>query len=251
MTVRLSDHKVSLVLRYIFQGSAQQDIARKVGADQSTVSLWFSRFKVRAGQIGLPQTGKEFGVMNEVDSLRSLAAELFRNRLSVQDARQGAAIIHAFDALGIPPGQYKDLVRVCKNVAEAGFIGAALELCQLEAKAGVSYKQVLCRFKEVGTEVQRLKSEASEQSSQLSGLKSEVAGRKAELARLDAEYAQHSKVVGEEEKKLEEELKKKMERAKVKAQEVEMLSKLKAELSKHGLDLETLLSLAKEFKHGK
>jgi transposase len=51
MTVRLSDHRVSLVLRYIFQGCSQKAIARKVGAEQSTVSLWFSRFKVRASQI--------------------------------------------------------------------------------------------------------------------------------------------------------------------------------------------------------
>ncbi|MBU2008233.1 MAG: hypothetical protein KJ624_00055 [Chloroflexi bacterium] len=251
MTVRLSDHRVSLVLRYMFQGLPQQAVAGKVGVDQSTISLWFSRFKARTAEIGLSGAGKEFGIMNEVDSLRSLAVELFKNRFSVQDARQGVAIIRAFVTLGVPPGQHKDLVRVCKKVAEPGFIPAALELCQLEAKAGVSYKQVLRQFKDMGSEVQHLKSEGAEQSSQLSGLKSAVADRRAELASLDAQHAQRCKEVAEEEKKLEKELKKKMEGAKVKAQEVEMLSKLKAELSKHGLDLETLLNLAKEFKHGK
>src|SRR3990172_2125907 len=99
MTVRLSDHKVSLVLRYVFQGWAQQAVARKVGTDQSTVSLWFSRFKIRTEEIGLWEAGKEFGVVSEVESLRSLAVELFKNQLSVQDARQGLAIVRAFVTL--------------------------------------------------------------------------------------------------------------------------------------------------------
>ena len=251
MTVRLSDHKVSLLLRYIFHGQPQQAVARKVGADQSTVSLWYSRFKLRTAEIGLSEAGREYGIMHEVDSLRSLAVELAKNQLSVQDARQGVAIVRAFFALNVPAAQHKDLIRVCKKVAEPGFVPAALELCQLETKAAVSYKQILGEFKDMCSEIQRLKSEVAEQSSHLSALKSEVAAGKAELASLDAHLAQHGKEVSEQEKKLEEELSKKMEGAKVKAQEVETLSKLRVELSKHGLDLETLVSLAKEFKHGK
>ena len=52
-------------------------------------------------------------------------------------------------------------------------------------------------------------------------------------------------------KKLESELKKKMEAVKITAQEVEMASKLTSELSKQGMDLETVLSLLKEFVHAK
>jgi hypothetical protein len=106
MTVRLSDQKVTLVLHYILLGWPQQAIAKKVGTDQSTVSLWFSRFRVRVGEIGLPQAGKEFGVISEVDSLRSLAAELFKNQLSIQDARQGLEIVRAFLGLGVSPDQH-------------------------------------------------------------------------------------------------------------------------------------------------
>jgi len=250
MTVRLSDQKVSLVLRHLFLGRPQQAVARKVGADQSTVSLWFSRFKLRTAETGLSEAGREFGIMNEVDSLRSLAVDLFRNQLSVQDARKGAAIIRAFGDLGVPPAQHKDLIRVCKKVAEPGFVPAALELCQAEAKVGITYHHAVVKFKELCSEVQRLKSEVAEQSSHLSALKSEVAAGKAEVASFDAHLAQRGKEVAEQEKKLEEELSKNMEGAKVKAQEVETLSKLRVELSKHGLDLETLVSLAKEFKYG-
>ncbi len=171
MTVRLSNHKVSLLLHYLFQGWGQQAIARKVGADQSSISVWLSRFKDRTAKIGLSEAGEEFGIMNEVDSLRSLAVELFKHQLSVQDARQGLGILRAFLALGVPPKQHKDLVQVCKKVEQPGFIAAALELSQMEAKAGITYRQVVAQFNEIGSKVQHQASEAAEQSSQLSGLK--------------------------------------------------------------------------------
>ncbi len=251
MTVRLLDDKVSLLLHYIFQGWSQQAIAKKVGADQSTVSLWFSRFKLRTAEIGLSEAGKEFGIMNEVDSLRSLAVELRKHRLTVQDARQGLGILRAFLALGVPPKQHKDLVQVCKKVEQPGFIAAALELCQVEAKAGITYRQVVAQFNEIGSKVQHLASEAAEQSSQLSGLKDQVAGRKAELASLDAQYAHRSSEVKYEEKKLDEELKKKMDSVKVTTQDVEKLFTLKTYLAKKGLGLDALVTLATEFKNGK
>jgi hypothetical protein len=251
MTLRLSEHKVSLLLYHLFAGRPQEAVAAKVGASQSSVSLWFSRLKFRAGKIGLLEAGKEFGIMHQLESLRSLAVELFKNHLTVQDARQGLSIIRAFLALGVPPAQHKDLVRVCKKVAEPGFIAAALELCRVEAKAGITYQQVVAQFNEMGSKVQHLASEAAEQSSQLSGLKDQVAGRKAELAGLDAQYAHHSKEVADKEKKLEDGLKKKMESVKVTTQDVEMLFTLKTYLAKKGLGLGALVTLATEFKNGK
>jgi len=251
MTVRLSDHRVTLLLHYIFQGWSQQAIAKKVGVDQSSISVWFSRFKLRAKRIGLSEAGEEFGIMNEVESLRSLATELFKNKLTVQDARQGLGIIRAFLALGVPPGRHKDLVQVCKKVEQPGFIAAALELSQVEAKAGITYLQIVAQFNEMGSKVQHLASEAAEQSSQLSGLKNEVAGTKAVLTSLYAECANAAKEGAEKEKKLEDELKKKMESVKVTTQEVELLSTLKADLAKKGLGLGALVTLATEFKNGK
>ncbi len=251
MTVRLSDDKVSLLLHYIFQGWSQQAIAKKVGDDQSSISVWLSRFKDRTAKIGLSEAGEEFGVMNEVESLRSLAVELHKYHLAVQDARQGLGIIRAFLGLGVPPGRHKDLVQVCKKEAEPGFIAAALELCQVEAKAGITYQQVVAQFKEIGSKIQNLKSEAAEQSSQLSGLKNELAGTKAALTSLYAECANAVKEMAEKEKKLEDELKKKMESVKVTTQEVEMFSNLKADLAKKGLGIDALVALAKEFKYAK
>jgi len=251
VTLRLSHQKVSLVLSRMFGGWPQRAVAEKVGVDQSTVSLWFSRFRARASQAGLSQAGKEFGIMNEVDSLRSLAVELFKNQLSVRDAREGLELVLAFSALGVPPQRHKDLVEICKKVQDPGFVSAALELCQLEAKEGMNYEQVIAQFKEMSPKVQHLKSERQALNSQLSALDKELADKKAELGALDTQLAERKKQAAAEEKKMEEGLKKKMENHKVTAQEVDMVSKLKAELGKKGLDLGVLVSLAKEFKHAK
>ena len=55
MTVRLSPHKVSRIMRYYFTGISQSEIAGKAGVDQSTVSIYSSRFKEVAAQTGLSE----------------------------------------------------------------------------------------------------------------------------------------------------------------------------------------------------
>jgi predicted transcriptional regulator len=84
MTVRLSPHKITKMMRYYFSGLSESEAAAKLGIDQSTVSLYVSRFKNRANEIGLVAAGKEFMVLNEVDSLRSLSVELSKAGLTVE-----------------------------------------------------------------------------------------------------------------------------------------------------------------------
>jgi len=251
MTVRLSQHKVSLLLCYMFKGWSQQDVAKKVGADRSTISLWFSRFKIRTAEIGLSEAGEEFGIVNEIDSLRSLAVELSKSQLTVQDARQGLGIIRAFLALGIPPERHKELVDVCKKLTHPGFIPAALELCHLQAKSGMSYEKTVSQAKQLATEVEDLKAQASGLSAQLWTVKKALGDKRAEFAALDAEYAKKKHDFAYREKKLEEALVEKMASVKVTAEEIEIVRQLRADLAKKGLGLDALVTLAKEFKHGK
>lgn len=105
MTVKLSPQKISRMLAYFFAGMPQTEIARKVGVDQSTVSLCVSRFKNRVEEIGLLASGKEHNVLGEVDTLRSLSVELTRNRLTMEEAKQGARIFSALcNTLAAPLG---------------------------------------------------------------------------------------------------------------------------------------------------
>ena len=97
MTVELSPQKVSKILYYFFTGVLQPAIAKKTGVNQSTVSRYASRLKALADEIGLIPAAKEFGIMHEVDSLRSLAVELSNNKLTVEEAKEGSAILKLYE----------------------------------------------------------------------------------------------------------------------------------------------------------
>ena len=112
MTVRLSPQKVSKILSNYFSGMPQCEIAKKGGVDQSTVSIYSSRFKQRAAEVSLLAAEKEYGVFNEINALRSLSAELFTYKLTVDEANQGLKIIKAFIKLGIMPEQHTELVKL-------------------------------------------------------------------------------------------------------------------------------------------
>ena len=115
MTVRLSRHKISRILKYYFRGMPQPVIAHRAGVDQSTVSLYASRFKGTASEVGLLAAGREFNVFKEIDELRSLSVELLKVNLTAEDAREGVKIIRAFNKLGIGSDQHIKLIQACKK----------------------------------------------------------------------------------------------------------------------------------------
>jgi predicted transcriptional regulator len=116
MTVPLSQHKISKILRGYFRGLSQIKIAKGAGVDQSSISHYASRFKEMAAGYGLPAAGKEYQVIDEVESLRSLSVELYKSKLTVEDAREGHNILKAFQKLGINPEQHHNVIEVCQKV---------------------------------------------------------------------------------------------------------------------------------------
>ena len=125
MTVQLSPHKVSNILRGYFRGLPQVKLAKEAGIDQSSISHYASRFKNMAVKYGLPAAGKEYQVLNEVESLRCLSVELYKSKLTVDDARKGHDIIQAFSKLKVSSDQHFGLIQLCKKIEDAGFVEAA------------------------------------------------------------------------------------------------------------------------------
>ncbi|MBL7208520.1 MAG: hypothetical protein ISS52_00335 [Dehalococcoidia bacterium] len=156
MTVRLSPHKVSKIMRYYFVGMPQVSISERVGVDQSTVSIYASRFKDTVNEIGLLAAGKEYGVMHEVDGLRSLAVELLNNRLTAEEAKAGVAILKLFTGLGVPPAEHKTLVKVVSKLKDPDFVPAAMKLAKLEATTGKSYSALVAQFEHLSSQITKL-----------------------------------------------------------------------------------------------
>lgn len=69
--------------------------------------------------------------MEEVDALRSLAVELHKAKLTVDEAKEGTKIEKAFIKLGISPATHMILVKVCKEINDQEFVNAALKLAKI------------------------------------------------------------------------------------------------------------------------
>jgi len=247
MTVMLSPHKVSRMLRDYFAGVTQMEIARRNGIDQSTVSNYTQRFKVRADAVGLLAAGEEYSVMKEVDSLRSLAVELAKGKMTVEGAKQGLHIIRLFHQLGVTPDRHQDLIRLCGRVKDQGFIDAALRVRQQEEATGMTYEQVVSRLEDLAPKVKPLEQREIQLKGEISQLNQSKLAMGGELSSLREEVEQAKKRIEKEESKLESELKRKMTEFDVTEQEVEEVGRLKGYLQGMGLDLPTLIKLAKEF----
>jgi len=250
MSVRLSPHKVSKILRDYFRGMSQTEIAEKAVVDQSSISLYASRFKKRAAENGIPAAGKEFGVFTEVDALRSLSIELYKAGLTVTEAKQGFNIMKNFLQLSIGPEQHATLIKVCKEVSDPNFVNAAVKLGQIEAQAGLSYHQAISSYENALHQLPVLEGKITEAKAELKSINDLLAQQKQELAKQGKYLEHYKKEVKTKVYQMEQELSAKMRHLALKNEEVEEVAKLKTKLGKQGLDLQTLLKLGKEFSHG-
>jgi predicted transcriptional regulator len=248
MTVQLSLHKVRRILRGYFSGLPQIKIAQETGVDQSSVSHYASRFKETAAEYGLLTAGKEYQVLNEVESLRSLSVELYKSKLTMEDARQGHAIIKAFLKLGISPGEHFALIEVCKKVEDPGFVEAALKLSQIEAQTSKGYHQVMAEFEKVQKELPQLEEKIIKATAKLKSINATILRSTQELDTQEKYLKQYKDEVKAEVAKLGKELAAKRKQLEVDNEEVREVSQLKNKLAKEGLDIATLVQLAKEYK---
>jgi hypothetical protein len=250
MTVQLSPHKVSKILRGYFRGIPQVKIAKEAGVDQSSISHYASRFKEMAAEYNLLAAGKEYQVMNEVESLRSLSVELYKSKLTVDEARLGHNIIKAFLKLGISPEQHHNLVEVSHKVADPGFVEAALQLSQIEIQTGMSYQQVMSNFEKAQKQLPHLEKKLEKTGAELESDSVMLAQRKEELAKQEEYIQRYKEEVKGKMAQLEQELFARIQQLGLKEAEIEEGARLKIELGKQGLDLKTFLKLVKEYSHG-
>lgn len=251
MTIRLSPQKVSKILRNYFSGMPQCDIAKKAVVDQSTVSIYSSRLKQRAVEIGLLVAGREFGVFNEINTLRSLSVELSTCKLTVEEANQGLKIMKAFMKLGIAPEQHTALVKVCEEVDDPGFIHAALKLNRIETESNMSYKEAVSKFERVMSELSLAENKLSKKQSKCKSLDGLIANGNQDLSNLKTRLGQFRKDAKAKLAKLEQEFEDKKKELNVRSEEIKEVATLKTELSEQGLELPTLVRLAKEYSYGR
>lgn len=250
MTVQLSPHKISKIMRGYFCGLTQKEMAQGMKIDQSSISHYVSRFKEMAAKYGLTAAGKEFMVLTEVESLRNLSVELYKTKLTVDEASEGHKIIKSFIKLGISPEQHLALVAVCKKVNNPGFIEAALKLSKIELQTGMSFNQITSAHESASKQLPQLQKEVKGANEKLASFNDAIFKAKKDLASEKEHLDNYRSEVKSEEAKLEKELSVKRKRLDVDKKELEEVATLKTKLSNEGLDLGTIIKLAKEFQYG-
>lgn len=251
MTVQLPRYKVKKVLKGYFSGQAQTTIAREAGVDQATISHYATRFKKLAAQIGIQAAGKEYGVLSEVDELRSLSVEINKSHLSVQDARKGNDIARAFLKLGVKPEEHQILVKVCQQINDPAFVHAAVSLVQIEAQMGMTYPEIISRGEQAQHNLPVTETKLAQRQAELKSVNDDFSQSKRALAGQRRELKQCEAEVKTKETQLDAKLRNKMEEVAVKEKEMEDAAVLRSTLGQKGLNLETMAKLAQEFRQGK
>lgn len=157
MVVKISAHKTLKILYHYYKGLPQPEIAKKCNVNQATVSRYAAKFELDVNEVGIIKAAKEYGIMNEVGSLRSLAVELFNNKLTTEEAKEGLTIWKYFSNLNVDPGEYKSLVTVISELKNPDFVPSALKLAELKSTTNKSYIEILSHYEQVAKETMELK----------------------------------------------------------------------------------------------
>jgi hypothetical protein len=96
-----------------------------------------------AAKNGILYAAKEFGVMKEVNDLRSLSVELLKNKLTAEEAREGLATMKAFSNLGVSVSRHEELVKVASKLEDPSFVPVAMGLVKSESRPGKAYTQLV------------------------------------------------------------------------------------------------------------
>lgn len=196
MTQKLSPHKLSRMMSLYFEGYSQSAIANKLKVNQSTVSLHVSEFKSLVEQQGLKTAAEEFDIMDEIEALHSLAAELKKSKITAEEARVGVKMEQLFHKFGIKQEDYKNLVQGCMKMNSEGFIASAVKLNQLENSTGMTYKQVVAQFASTYQQLQETQENLQIVTGKLSKSKEELANIDTQKKIATQDLETHLKKIG-------------------------------------------------------
>ncbi|MBA7564317.1 hypothetical protein ES708_05980 [subsurface metagenome] len=250
MSVRLSQQKVTRLLKYYFAGMTQPVIAQKLGIDQSSVSLYAKRFSERAAEIGLLKAAKEYNVYKEVSELRNLSVEMHKLNLTSNDAKKGTAILRAFDRLNVQPEQHSQLIQVCKKINDPEFVKAALELARIEKTENISYERVIPKFETILLQLPLKQNELAQTQTQLNSFNRSMIERKRDLKNVNTRLKQVQDNARVKREGLERDYEVRRQQLQVYQGELETVVEVKAVLKKDDLDIETFALIVKEYRSG-
>jgi len=167
------------------QGLSQSEIAYRTGISQPTVSRVIDEFERYVELNGLEEAAARYGTAEIVQELHSLSVLLSKAKLSVTEAREGAAIIKVFNEVGIDQADRRLLVKVLRRIEDPGTLQVLVELASLEEETGMTYEQILEEYRQLDNDVEKKRQEIHDLEERKMTLEKEVADAEAEARATD------------------------------------------------------------------
>jgi hypothetical protein len=242
MTQKLSPFKLSKMMSMYFDGYSQSEIANKLKINQATVSIHVSKFKEMSDEQGIKAAGKEFGVMDQVEALHSLAAELKTEKLTVEEAKVGLKMEKLLQSLGVKQEDHKDIIQACKKMKDGGFVDAAIELNKLEQSTGITYNDVVTQYAGTHEQLEKAQQELQSLNGKLDATKGDLAGIEEQKKLATQELEKHMQQVGVDMERLEkvEDLALALKEGGIPNGELQHYIERQKLLNKAGIDIDTL-----------
>jgi rubrerythrin len=202
MSQKLSPQKVSKMMALYFDGYSQTDIANKLKINQSTISLYVAKFKSISEQQGIKAAGEEFGIMDEVQSLHSIALELKKAKLTVEEAAVGHKMVQSLSKLGIKQEEYKGVLQACTKMKSEGFLNSAVKLNKFEHDTGMTYEEIVAKAASTHQELKKTQKDLLAVAGKLKMAKEELANIEKQKKLASQELETYMKNVGVDMKRL-------------------------------------------------
>ncbi|MCJ7769334.1 MAG: hypothetical protein MUO92_02515, partial [Dehalococcoidales bacterium] len=157
MVKKISDSKVLKLFQLYFRGDTQTEIANKLKITQAAVSIYVGQFKYLVGQQGIMAAAEEYGVMDEVQVLYGLAADLKKAKSTVEEVKTGLKVTLVLQECGVEEEGYGDLIKTYEKIKNEDYLFAAVELSKLEDSTGMSYGDIVSEYKSTSKQLTQAK----------------------------------------------------------------------------------------------
>ncbi|MBI2076262.1 MAG: hypothetical protein HYT72_03375 [Candidatus Aenigmarchaeota archaeon] len=179
MTVQISFEKIVKILRLHFDGVPQEKIAKIVKVSQSTVAETIIRFEEDVRKYGMKAASEKYGIYDQIEALARLSAELRKNKIVVEEAKDGSKLLAEMSKIGIESSEVKNFLMACKSAKNKEFMRCAIKLTDLQIRNDMSYDEVVTDYqnkalqkKNLGADIENLKAEKAHLNTGIKKLKS-------------------------------------------------------------------------------
>lgn len=244
MPKKLSYFKVSKIIKMYIQGYSQTAIAHKLKIDQSTVSFQVSKFKARADEVGIEVAGEEYGVMDEIGMLHSLASDLQTVGITAEEAAAGLGVVLAFEKLGIEQ-DYQSVIKIAVIMHKEGFLDSAIKLDELEQSTGMTYEEIANEAARASQQLEKDQAQLKEIAGKLDDAKNDLTNMESKKKLATDDLAAHMEQIGVDQDRLKkvETLAQTLKKAGIENQQLEEYLKRQHQLNEAGISIDMFTSI--------